>query len=529
MLDESSCKIKSTINDNITFKKTLFSEKLGNANHESFTFPPKKPFLNLLKYRKVKIACNLSSYISKNIVEEDIYIFSISVSSINNYIKDHDSTQYCNHILRILLENKKHKLFLFFLDTIFSSYILSSGNIIFAKPIEKEQLNEIYNFKFIYNINENKIEHISEEQINQLTLEQLDYVYSLEIRKKENLFQTQNKSLIKMFHNLTIASNLKKLNYIRTQFQKNNLYFKKINLDHMGMDYFNNIIADATYFGGYKIFCNVYESQQLLLKTNLIYRLVRKQTYYDVYNSMHLPKDSNFLLKVFSGNPHRRGIKMYDNLEIKIDEIIFKNPSSIYFQDNKSDKLINLLEYYSNRWGLKVKAEEQPILVQHYYKRDLKTGKRTFEKELFYLPQFVYVVGKFDDEKANISTLILNPRERYDLINKVMTELNQLNTKENEIGYKLLTFDSYVLKTPLIEFKNKEQRIPDIQTGRFKVCKAEPLENVEMKEWLIFLMDTTFEEANNIYLRMSTASHTLSIKISNPKDLPIEVPERSTT
>lgn len=94
------------------------------------------------------------------------------------------------------------------------------------------------------------------------------------------------------------------------------------------------------------------------------------------------------------------------NRNYKITDVLFdKNPKTISFNDNKTDKKIIMAKYYAGR-GLEIKDLEQPILVY----APIKKVKKGMEP-LYLVPELCRMTGLPEE--------INDPKNFYQTINPI--------------------------------------------------------------------------------------------------------------
>ena len=185
-----------------------------------------------------------------------------------------------------------------------------------------------------------------------------------------------------------------------------------------------------------------------ILKANYTYR-----DYFDDIQCETLEERLNkFKEKVLN----KRGITIYNQAMIKIEDVIVENPYEIEFSD-KSGKNWNVGDYLTNKLKIEgIKNEKMPIAVRIIDKGGKLKGD---ERKYIHIPcQLLAVVGNIFGDKIDIKNLIQNPNDKLQEIEKIrkLIEINSKNSQEeqslNYLGTKFepLTIDGQIIKPPLI-------------------------------------------------------------------------------
>lgn len=101
----------------------------------------------------------------------------------------------------------------------------------------------------------------------------------------------------------------------------------------------------------------------------------------------------------FQGHPI---LRKYGSPKIyKIEEIDYKlNPKNTFY-DSKEGKDVSYVEYFKNRYGVKIKDEAQP-LIKVLADRRFNKSKNPQDKQYIYLvPEMVCLTGLTDEQRSN--------------------------------------------------------------------------------------------------------------------------------
>lgn len=500
---------------------------LSINDQETIQFAKKKHLTEKFiekKYAERTTNCitNFSTYHFNNILSS-LFIYGIN---IENQIKneDNDDQKFPLYLLSKVFRDSEMKKIL---DEHFGHFLLS-GNTLFAQVREgKEAPNSIVTY--LYN-NTGEIRLVTEEEAKELLQDEgnMKNVYSMTLNKRISIFDYQKGEIkdsehIKRYINLVMAAALQKLNLKRADIKSG---YDDLNKEEMIPVEARNM-RGVYFFQSYKFVTGIYENDNIFMKIVPKYRMIREETYYDRYQ--YLCSQCQNIIEV---NTHfaqlckgRSGITTYSYDRIRIDEVIFKNPIEITFT-NPLGETTHLIQYYMEKYKINIKSEVQPIFVRIQIVTNRQTGQKQ-EKTLYYLPQLLYIAGKFEDETIKIdSVLKMSPTDRCYRDSYIMEKVNRFlhNNKtiqtrkekslKQDMNFKPIQTTAYVLYPPALKFDNKNV-LPD-KNGNFDIQGIKPYRDIEMKSWIFLLLDTSRDEAFEIYKKLQHASGALNIKIPEP-------------
>ena len=223
-----------------------------------------------------------------------------------------------------------------------------------------------------------------------------------------------------------------------------------------------------------------------------------------------------FKKKVFK----KRGIKIYNQAMIKIDDIIFDNPYKIEFIDKKG-KNKTIGEYFYEQYNIKINDVEMPIAIRKIDKGGKLKGD---DIKYIYIPCFLLeTIGNVFDDKINVKDFIQKPNVKYNEINEYRylienksRETGYNNELHNYLGDKFnpLFVEGQVIKPPLIKFGNNKISEPNINgiieiRGNSPYCLKNELNNVD-----IYYLDLNIKQISIIWEYLKQASVDLGIKLN---------------
>jgi hypothetical protein len=502
-----------------------------------FTFPRKK----ILSNEESNMIASMSSRILTNYAKLEfqlknqdkvgLFVFSMSlresdgkgITDPHRFVYLINSIKNCSFL--------KHEL-----NKAFSEYIIS-GNSIFAF-VERSNINPL-SYKIIFRQSDkgNEISLISQEEYTTLSevKENSRFLYELDIYQKfeikNNLIlKKEEKEILKRFLNIAIGYKMQKRDYIKSIVSKKVIYYKNFEKFKNARIQIDN---DKFYSRGYQLISNFYEKEDLMLKIIPKFRIMRNSTFNDYRNYLFESFPDQKAKKIFEEDSiGARGVKIYDQQQIKIDGIEYQDPKDIYFDCKLGSEIknINLIEYYLIRWDLKLKKGVQPIFYHLQKFRNYQSEKQE-EKRAYFFPYYLLMVGLLPGEEVDASLLKFSPREKFENICQAISEVekacdnsNNLSAENKILNIKLeynpLFLNSIVIDPPELIFK-KEKVKPDLN-GTFR-NQQEPYKNDELARWLIFCYDCSLEEAKEVFEKLKEASINLKMILSDkPKVMGIK-------
>ena len=218
----------------------------------------------------------------------------------------------------------------------------------------------------------------------------------------------------------------------------------------------------------------------------------------------------------------------------RIDDILFdRNPKQQTL--NYNGKSMKLIDYYNTKYKLKIKNENQPLILVRSKSKDGEIQNNYFIPELCFLENledsakkdgnFMKLLAKYTKleptervKKTNeFIKLLLDPEKNKEhperLSAKEKSELYGIKVKPlNEL------FTGYIMKeTKLVGGNNKTVKTND---RTFNV-----LEKKDMTNWLCFYEKSNYNDAENLFETLKKASKAFNLKIAEPEW--IEMPNKT--
>jgi len=255
-------------------------------------------------------------------------------------------------------------------------------------------------------------------------------------------------------------------------------------------------------------------------------KIIQNETIYD-YLNQYKYKDNKDIQRIIKEDLKGRSFKVcYAKRNYKIDDILFdKTPKNTTY--NYEGRTINLIELYRISHGLKIKDENQSLILVR------RTDSQGEPINLYFAPEFCFLSGLGDDAtndryfmKELSKYTKLEPTNRVNKTNEFLYLLSdrerdprypdRLSSKEKcdlygiEVEPVSCLFDAYYMKeVKLCSGNNKSIRSNEIT---FPV-----LEKKEMTNWIFFYEQNNFNDAENLYNNLNKASKAFGLKIIEPK------------
>ena len=270
------------------------------------------------------------------------------------------------------------------------------------------------------------------------------------------------------------------------------------------------------------------------LNVTLKNKIIQNETVLDYLNYYKYKNNEN-LQKEIKEELIGRSFKVsYAKRNYIINDILFdRSPKKQTFNYEGSTK--NLIQYYEIAHKLKIKDENQPLILVR------RTDSNGEPISLYFVPELCSLAG-LDDEAVKDGKFMrelakftkFEPNDRVSKTNEFIKLLvdptkdkehpEKLSAKEKSELYGIEVkpvknlFTAYYMKdTKLIGGNNKEVHSND---RTFPVLKKSDLTN-----WLCFYEKSNYNDAENLYNTLSKASKAFGLKIAEPEW--IEMPNKS--
>jgi hypothetical protein len=439
----------------------MTSEFPENLNENKNDYPKKK-YLYINENKEdiedcIKILTNLTKLDLNQDAINGIYLFGCDLSEETEPSEDFNAV----HIMR---KARKLKCFQDKIKEFVENYYIS-GLILMGKPKDISQKR----FKFYLKIKESQEGEILEELPQNIE----GKIYRFKFKKKKHdlskMMEDKDSGeaqCVANYLNICLGKILKKCAYTKDRTSRKILYYQREEAENavqLGLN------QHYLYFPALKAVCETYEGGNIYMKLLPKHLIKTDYTYRDYFEGI----GCNTLeerLEIFKNKVvNKRGITTYNQVMIKIEDVIVENPYKINFSD-KSGKKWSVGKYLTDKLGIKgIYDEEMPIAVRIIDKGGKLKGE---ERKFIHIPcQLLAVVGNVFGDKIDIKSLIQNPNEKLKEIERIrkLIEQKSIDSQDDElhnyIGTKFdpVTIDGQIIKPPLIIFGDNQKR--DINSG----------------------------------------------------------------
>ena len=262
------------------------------------------------------------------------------------------------------------------------------------------------------------------------------------------------------------------------------------------------------------------------LNVNLKNKIIQDKTIYDYLKESEYNQYSRDEIKE---NLIGRSFKVsYAKKNYRIDDILFEK-----FRTPKDQKIfyegknINLIEYYDKTHQLKIKHENQPLILVR------KKDSQGDPIALYFVPEFCTLCGLEDDitkdgifMKKLAKYTKLDPNDRIKKTNEFLNLLSneerdpknpdQLSSKEK--------CDLYGIEVKPVEniFKAYYMKETELMGGKGKKVQQNDrtfpvLDKKDMTNWVCFYEAKHYYDAENLYNNLNKASKAYGLKIAEPE------------
>ena len=517
------------------------NEEEEKVKEDQYTYPCKK-YIDLVNDKqdiesKISIITNLTKLEINQEAIKGVYLYGCDLS------EESDPSEDFNPV-NIMRKARKLKCFHDKLKEYLENNYYISGLILMGKPkpLEKQE-DEKHSkpkkkFKF-YLVCEKK------EEFDGLILDELPEkleglegkkIYKFKFkRKKEDLSKMQEDKnsgeaqCVANYLNICLGKILKKCDYTKDRTSRKILYYKRKDVDDA--KYLKN--KNFKYFPALKAVCETYEGGNIYMK--LLPKTIIKTdyTYRDYFYDIQCENFED-RLKIFKNLViNKRGITTYNQVMIKIEDIIFEDPYTIEFTD-KSGNECNVGDYLKEKYNINdiYQGEKIPIALRIIDKGGKLKGQ---DRKYIHIPcQLLSVVGNVFGENINIKELIQKPNEKLEEIEGIrkLIELRSSESQEDELhnylGTKFdpVTVDGQIIKAPIIMFGENKQKMVDVD-GSFELIDTSPYGDLKkLKKVDIYTYELVPEQYEFIWGKLEEASKALGIELSKPTFYDLKAPNQ---
>ena len=494
----------------------------AEKNKEDIYKYPKKKYIDSNNDPCIRANLNIITNLTKLELNEEaingIYLYGCDLS---------EETQASEQFNPVNIMRKARKLACFqdkIKEHVEDYYI--SGLILMGRPIDSKKKK----FKFYLKVDDSK-DYFDGVILDELPENKEGKIYKFKFkRKKEDLSQMQEDKnsgeamCVANYLNICLGKILKKCNYNKDRTSRKILYYKAQDVEHARTLKSNQ---DFLVFPALKAVCETYEGGNIYMK--LLPKSIVKTvyTYLDYFKFIKIDDLQERFRKFKNDIINKKGITTYNQVMMKIEDVIFENPYEIIFKD-RDNKDWTVGDYLSDKLHCIIEKEKMPIAVRYIDKGGKLKGDDI--KKIHIPCQFLSIIGNPFKERINIKDLIQNPREKLAEIDDIR-QLIEERSKENQdselhnyLGTKFdpVTIDGQVIEPPLIRFDKEITK--EVNDGSFDLRETIPHSKIkELNKIDIYIYELEEYQYNNIWNKLEGASKDLGIKFKEkPMFYPLE-------
>lgn len=277
------------------------------------------------------------------------------------------------------------------------------------------------------------------------------------------------------------------------------------------------------------------QEKELMLCAEITNRILRSDTAYDcIMEIVRKTGDRNDMSKALIGSVVITG---YNNKSYRIDEVQFdENPKSSFTR--KDGTIITYMDYFFERYGIKIRDPNQPLLISMPTDRDRRGGE---EKPVALIPELSKMTGLTDEHRRNFGlTKELtqktqqNPKQRVETLLKFIKRVKttpevsaELSRWDLSINPDLVRLKGRLLPTQLVtiwDSENQKQKniTPENENWAEEVATQGMAMSVEIKSWVIIYPRANEGELMEFYRLMEVVSTPLRVMMNKPIFCPLK-------
>ena len=514
------------------------NEEQEKVKEDHYSYPCKK-YIDLVNDKqdiegKISIITNLTKLEINQEAIKGVYLYGCELSEEPNQAEDFNP-------VNIMRKARKLKCFHDKLKEYLEKNYYISGLILMGKPLEKleegKPVKPKKKFKF-YLICDKKEEFdgiILDELPEKLEGLEGKRIYRFKFKRKHedlNKMQEDKESgeaqCVANYLNICLGKILKKCDYTKDRTSRKILYYKRkdaIDAKYLGQNY--------KYFPALKAVCETYEGGNIYMKLLPKSILKTDYTYRDYFDNIQCRNLDERLEEFKRYAINKKGITIYNQVMIKIEDIIFEDPYTIPFID-RSGKEYNVGDYLKEKYNLNdiYPGEKIPIAVRIIDRGGKLKGE---DRKYIHIPcQLLSMVGKDPLAKIDIKELIQKPNQKLEEIEGIrkLIELKSSESNKDELHnylgnkYDPVTVDGQIIKAPIIIFGENKQKKVNLD-GSFEVLDTSPYGNLkELNRIDIYSYELLPEQYELIWGKLEEASKTLGIKLGKPTFYDLKPPNQ---
>ncbi|XP_003391478.2 PREDICTED: piwi-like protein 1, partial [Amphimedon queenslandica] len=243
-----------------------------------------------------------------------------------------------------------------------------------------------------------------------------------------------------------------------------NILFRKIlaklEMKQIGRHYYNpkipNIIREHSLeiWPGFITSIAQYESN-VMLCADISHKILRTDTVLDLFHSLKSTRD--FHTEATKSIVGEIVLTRYNNRTYRVDDIDWEKTPASTFKTSTGEE-ISFITYYKKAYDLKIRDENQPLLISRPRKKDEMEARRRGRDPatlgpLLLIPELCTMTGLTEEARANfkimrdVATYTRQaPPQRIDTLNKFINDVNTNPDVKSILGGWNLEFEKSLIK-----------------------------------------------------------------------------------
>ncbi|XP_043281262.1 piwi-like protein Siwi [Venturia canescens] len=305
-----------------------------------------------------------------------------------------------------------------------------------------------------------------------------------------------------------------------------------LNLQLVGRNYFDaqNQVEVHQYklslWPGYETSIRQME-RDILMCAEITHKVMRQQTLLDILNDCYREHGNQYQERFKAQVIGLTVLTDYNNHTYRVDDVDFDvSPRSTF---SRAGVEVSYVEYYLNKYQLRIRQESQPMLLSRTKARDRRAGL----SELVYLvPELCRSTGLTDDMRRDFRMMRelgthtrLNPNGRIQRLlsfnrrlqnePKVVQELSEWNLRLDD---KLVTLPGKILKPETIHFGQRQTKTTDAQADWTRdICRNQMYTSNKLQNWCVIVPNRQARDAEAFVQSIRSCVRQMNFPISTPQ------------
>ncbi|XP_025413439.1 piwi-like protein Siwi isoform X2 [Sipha flava] len=287
---------------------------------------------------------------------------------------------------------------------------------------------------------------------------------------------------------------------------------------------------------GYETTIGMFDSG-LLLRSEISTKVMREETVYDLLQEFmrESHRDRDWFIKFKAAVIGTTVLTNYNNQTYRIDDVDDKSTIKSTFP-KKDGTQMSYIDYYHQKWNIKLKNVGQPLLISKKKKNVL--DKSDTDRAIYLIPELCILTGlsqSMSDNRMMMRELAeftrVNPRERIIRYNKFMNRLlstpKSVETLKNwnlEPGKNLVNINGRVLPPQKIACNTHQFSAGDRGDWSNALRNAPMYTSASIKRWAIVAPQNVMADVQKFLGSLKRVSDAMSFFLPRPDIIPIPNP-----